>query len=115
MADQARFNRLTVSTENWDLLAESAELAELRLKDANSEALTPLEQIRLEAMSMRVLITRQWSFQELPRAALPTATWRRVTASYPNLLSVYEREKDGFDPEFVRWFDENIVHGIQVD
>lgn len=109
MADQARFNRLTVSTENWDMLSQNPELAELRLKQGAGEALTPLERVRLEAMLMRILITRQWSFQELPRASLPVGSWKRITESYPSLIPLYQREKESFDPEFVEWFDENII------
>jgi hypothetical protein len=112
MADQARFNRLTVSTQNWDLLAENPQLAELRLKDGNGETLTPTERVQLEAMIMRVLITRQWSFQELPRDSLPVETWQRVTQQMPSLITVYEREKQAFDPEFVEWFDTNILERL---
>ena len=67
MAAEARFNRLAVPTENWTLLAQE-DFAELRSKDINDQEMTPIERLRWEAYSMRVLATREWSFRELPRS-----------------------------------------------
>ena len=110
LAAEARFNRLSVSTENWSLLAENDALAQLRYKDINDIEMTPEEQDRWESYLMRVLITREWSFRELPRSELPVEVWRRVTREQSGLHELYEREKDGFDPEFVAWFDENVLN-----
>jgi len=109
MAAEARFNRLSVSTENWSLLAENDALAELRYKDIAGMDMTPQERDRWESYLMRVLVTREWSFRELPREELPVETWRRVTLEQTTLRELYERERESFDPEFTAWFDENVL------
>ena len=109
MAAEARFNRLSVSMESWSLLAESDALAELRYKDITGVEMTPQERDRWESYLMRVLITREWSFRELPREDLPVETWRRVTREQSVLRELYEREKASFDAEFTAWFDQNVM------
>jgi hypothetical protein len=112
MAAEARFNRLAIVIEGNDKISDNAELAELVLKDASNEELTPLEQIRMGALAMRVLLTREWSFQEVPRSELPIARWRRSTQNSPAIRASYWLNKDSFDPEFAEWFAENILNEI---
>jgi len=62
-----------------------------------------------ESGSVPLLATHEWSFRELPRSELPVETWRRFTQQNDILRSVYERERDSLDPEFVAWFDEVVL------
>ena len=112
MAAEARFNRLTVATENSDKLFENAELAELLLKDRGNEELTSLEQYRLDLLAGRILLTREWSFRELPRSELPIARWRRFTQGFPSVRTAYDRNKGSYDPDFEEWFEENILNEL---
>ena len=108
MAAEARFNRLSVATENWTLLAQYPDLADIWQKEEHHEDLTSNELARWEAWSMRVLTTREWSFRELPRSELLIENWRRNYENWPTFRAFYQREKGRFDPEFVKWHDENI-------
>jgi len=67
---------------------------------------------RTDFMAARIMLTRESSFQELPRSELPIARWRRATQAFPSLRTVYERNKGSYDPEFEEWFDENILNEL---
>ena len=112
MEAEARFNRLAVATENNDSIFENAELAELVLKDRNKQELTELERYRLDLLAARIILTREWTFRELPRSELPTERWRRATEGMPSMRTVYERNRGTYDPEFEEWFEENILNAI---
>lgn len=111
MAAEDRFNRLSITMENWSLLAGNDALAELRYKEVAGIEMTPQERNRWESYLMRVWSSREWTFRELPREDLPVEGWRRVTAEQPVMRELYEREKARFDPEFTAWFDENVLGG----
>ena len=115
MDAEARFNRLSVATENTDKILENPELSELILKDRGNQELTALEQYRLNLFAGRMLQTREWAFRELPRSELPSARWRSATEGFPTLRKVYESNRGSYNPEFEGWFDDNIINKIPTE
>ena len=112
MEAEARFNRLAVATENNESIFENAELAELLLKDRNQEELNELERYRLDLLASKIVLTREWTFREIPRSELPIERWRRATEGMPSMRIVYERNRGTYDPEFEEWFEKNILNAI---
>ncbi len=66
LAADARFNRLQVSWNGWQSLAENGDLTDLIVATANGEILEGSEQVRVDAVLMRILIAMEWLFRELP-------------------------------------------------
>ena len=66
MEAEARFNRVTVSTEAYNITSTNRELAEISVKVDNNESLTEVEQRRYNASQMRFLINMEWMFREMP-------------------------------------------------
>ena len=65
---------------------------------------------RADFEAEKIILTRESSFQELPRSELPITRWRRSTQAFSSLRTVYERNRGSYDPKFEDWFDENILN-----
>ena len=70
---------------------------------------------RADFIAEKIMFTRESSFQELPQSELPITRWRRSTEAFPSLLTVYERNRGSYDPEFEDWFDENILSELPTE
>jgi hypothetical protein len=113
MAAEARFNRLSVVTDAWRFSAEHGDLIAIRERANAGETLTWGERRRINASLMAVFTFLEWQFRELGRDS-PEMNQVRVNqrdnfandASYNN---VWTARRDAFDPEFVEWFETNVV------
>jgi hypothetical protein len=113
LAADARFNRLQLSWNGWQSLAEHGDLTDLIVAKKNGEILEDSEQQRVDAVSMRILITMEWSYRELPPDS-PERLYMRdelqeVLSGIGADLRVWESRKSGFDPDFVQWVEENVL------
>ena len=115
LAADARFNRLQLSWNGWQSLAEHGDLTDLIVATRNGEILEESAQVRVDAVSMRILITMEWSYRELPPDS-PERLYMR--GALQDVLSgtgigadlrVWESRKSGFDPDFVQWVEENLL------
>ncbi len=109
MGVQARFNRLTINTENYTLRVENPDLAEAWQKAYENEPLSSSERTLVEAFAMRVLLVREWSYRELPESEIPVERWKRNQNRVEQLRMAFEREKGDLDPGFVQFMEENVV------
>ena len=110
MAEQQRYNRLSISIGTNELVLENQSLAELLVKGVAEgiDQLTPAERLQFQHLESRILKAQEWSFRELPRQELPIEQWKDNTRreSWPIAC---ERTKNQFDPEFVQFVENEIV------
>ena len=110
MAEQQRFNRLTVASRSQELILEHPHLADLYVKVGGGlDQLTAAERIQMLAWGRRTLDALEWTFRELPRQELPVERWRQITAGEDWRENVWDQNKNGSDPDFVLWMEENII------
>ena len=111
LRNQARF----VLTDNIHAgnrnRAQDAELMDVRVKAINGETLSQAEILRLSADSSAVLANWVWEYEQYQLGlidALPA--YHRYIEEYPFFIEHYERVKEGLDPGFVQYMDENVVN-----
>jgi hypothetical protein len=100
----------------WDRISTDAEFAALLIKDRNEEDLSEVEELRLNAYWMGVLLRRQFQFQNFPESSEGLDGLKRIYASYGSLRRTWNGKasasrsagKDSFSPEFVRFLDSGI-------
>ncbi len=109
MAAEARFNRVVIATGTATLVAENSDLAELLVRaDSGLGELDAVDERRLNAFNYRILINMQWSFLELLDEQLPIENWW-IAAAQPYRRAVWARTKNRYDPDFVRFMEENVT------
>jgi len=112
MEAEARFNRVTVSTEAYNITSTNRELAEIFVKVDNNESLTEVEQRRYNASQMRFLINMEWMFREMPVDSPERKYAERIMMSaMSNKLrrQIFLDNVDRFDASFVSWVQDNIL------
>jgi hypothetical protein len=109
MSAEARFNRLSITVDQYSFRQENPEFDELIWKATQGESLSPFEESRVESWALRALLLREWSYRELPESELPVRRWRENTRTLNAHVTVFERQKENLDPGFVEWYEENIV------
>jgi hypothetical protein len=112
MEADARFNRLSISRDAWQSIADNGELTELMVRARNGEELTDVESRRNFADEMRFLVNMEWMFREMP----PNSPERQyvkqnivASLSDPFFHSVWDDRKSYFDSEFVDWVEEILA------
>ena len=116
MEADARYNRLSIVTDAWRLIAEHRDLTELRVRADNNEALTSAEERRVTAAIMSVYVLIEWTYRELGEDSTEMSQVREVQlynfANYPTYGRVWEARKQSFDPAFVQWYEANVVNVV---
>lgn len=100
----------------WDRISSDPELAALFIKDRNEEELSEVEEMRLNAYWMGMLLRRQFQFQNFPESNEGVEGMKRLYASYGSLRRAWNGRvsasrsagKDNFSPEFVRFLEETV-------
>jgi len=112
MESEARFNRVSVSKEGYNIQSTNGELAEIIVKVNNNAPLTEVELYRFTMLHMRLLINIEWMFREMP-ADSPERKYaeRTIEWALSNKLrrQIYLDRTDLFDPEFVIWIEDNFL------
>jgi hypothetical protein len=104
----------------WAQIRDSSELADLFVKLADGQQLTPSEKLRVLAHEYSFLVNMQWEYGETRSGRisidqLPLIGWRGLVHNRSSIkLSSFMRDceilKGLLDPEFVEFFDENVVN-----
>jgi hypothetical protein len=113
MEAEARFNRLTVSADAYNVTSTNGELAEIIVKATNNESLTEVEFYRFRSSEMRMLVNMEWTFREMPADSPERMYAKRVmmTAMSSKLRrQIFLDNVDRFDPSFVSWVEDDILH-----
>jgi hypothetical protein len=112
MEAEARFNRVTVSTEAYNITSTNGELAEIMVKANNNESLTEVEQYRYLSSQMRFLINMEWIFREMP---VDSPERKYAERQIMSVMS-YKLKRETFldrsyqlDASFVSWVEDNIL------
>ena len=112
MAAEARFNRVTVSRDAWQAMAENGDYADLLVRARRGEELSATDEFRATASTMRYLVNMDWMYRELP-ADSPERNYLRqslISASTnPMFLRVWAAQKIYFSPTFVEWVEKEIL------
>ena len=112
MEAEARFNRVTVSTEAYNILSTNRELAEIFVKVNNNESLTEVEHYRFENAHMRYLTNMEWIFREMPVDSPERKYAERQlmsAMSYKLKRQIFLDSADRLDASFVSWVEDNIL------
>jgi hypothetical protein len=112
MAAEARFNRVTVSRDAWQAMAENGDYANLLVRARRGEELSETDEFRAKASNMRYLVNMDWIYRELPVDSAERNYMRQslISASTnPVFLRVWAAEKTHFSPAFVEWVEQEIL------
>ena len=109
LAHEAQRSRAQAVRENMKIMTEYAEIC---MKDSDGETLTSAESFQLVNIWYGALWSYQTSFLQLPRhQTTPGATtFRRFFETMPSMRTAWEQHRDSFDPNFVRFMEENVVN-----
>lgn len=109
MEAEARFNRLSLTTDSNNLIITQPDLADLLADvNANVRPLSPGEENRVRNLSLRLYKNQQWTYFELPLEMLPIEEWRDI-AKLRWWVMNWDDSKHRFDNEFVEFIDETII------
>ena len=110
LATQVRATAFFGMAETWNMVAENPELAAAIQKDMDKGELTPTEQNQLFAYWVRVFLTLQWEYNELPEEEfnqrLPFQ--RRAFLDSPSLAIAWERAEPLLDPNYVEYMSMHV-------
>ena len=113
-AAAGRFNRVSLVSEQFRTQAEDADLTELRVRAAKGEALSDVEQRRLDGWMMSIFVILQWELEELPADSPEIVNLREVQrqnfANDASYRKAWQERKGGFSHEFVEWMENNVVN-----
>ncbi len=109
LAHEAQRSRAQAVRDNMRALADNAEVC---VKDGGGETLTATEAFRMERLWFGMLWSYQTSFLQLPRHQIMAGgtAIRRMFETMPSLRTAWEQDRDSFEPNFVRYMDENVVN-----
>ena len=110
LATEVRATAFFGMAETWSMVAENPELSNAIVKDFGQVELTPSEANQLFAYWVRVFLTLQWNYHELPedefRRELPfQRTAFLGSSTHP---TAWERARSLLDPAFVEFMDEHV-------
>ena len=112
MEAEARFNRLSVSREAYNIQSTNRELAEIIVKANNNESLTEVEHYRFAMSQMRFWINMEWIFRDMPVDS-PERKYAEgqimLVMSHKLRRQIFLDRVDRFDASFVSWVEDNIL------
>lgn len=112
MEAEARFNRLSISKEAYNIQSTNGELAAIIVKANNNELLSDVDTFRFDASMMRFFINMEWIFREMevdsPERKYAEQQLRQAL-SHGLRRQIFLNRSDSFDPNFVRWIEDNIL------
>jgi len=105
--------------DGWYQIVSDPGLAEIFIKDRSNETLSEVEEMRLNAYWMGMLLRREWQFQHFPESSNGWEGMKRLFTSYGSLNRTWHGEtsasraagKDSFSPEFVLFMEDQIIPG----
>ncbi len=116
LSAQARAARIELKTDFEGSLYQNAELAEIIARAQANDELTEAEEIRLLWLGRRMLTSFQYVYNEyqqgmIEEGAISTVEWRIAYHQLiPRMEEAWSSFRDGMNPEFVRFMEENVVN-----
>ena len=114
MEAEARFNRLSLSREAFNIQSTNGDLAAILVKAINGDELTEVERYRYTNTGMRFLSNMEWIFRELPedsseRQYLHEQLRRNLGTESSLYRPVFNENRVNFSDEFVRWVEDEVI------
>lgn len=112
---QARLQRTQMRIDGLTGYLNSPDLVRARLSDVNRSALSPEEDVILEAFWQTVLVRWQYIYGEYQAGLIelediPVAGWKGTMSTYPSLMSLWESSKGvEYRSDFVHWMEEFVI------
>ena len=105
--------------DGWYQLSSDPSLVELFIKDRGGQELSEVEEMRLNAYWMGMLLRREWQHEHFPDAETGVAGMQRLFSTYGSLRRTWggtetaarSAGKDNFSPGFVRFVEAEILPG----
>ncbi len=116
LSAQARAARIELKTSFEGSLYQNVELAEIIARAHANDELTEAEEIRLLWLGRRMLTSFQYVYGEyqqgmIEEGAISTAEWRMAFhEQIPRMEDTWSVLRNGLNPEFVQWMEENVVN-----
>ena len=112
MAAEARFNKVSVSRDAWQAIAENGDYADLLVRARRGEELSETDEYRATAHMMRYLVNMDWMYRELPTDS-PERNYMQqsliASSTNPLFLRVWVDQKTWFSPAFVEMVEKEIL------
>jgi hypothetical protein len=112
MAAEARFNKVSVSRDAWQAIAENGDYADLLVRARRGEELSETDEYRATAHMMRYLVNMDWMYRELPTDS-PERNYMQqsliASSTNPLFLRVWADQKTWFSPGFVEMVEKEIL------
>ena len=112
MAAEARFNKVSVSRDAWQAIAENGDYADLLVRARRGEELSETDEYRATAHMMRYLVNMDWMYRELPTDS-PERNYMQqsliASSANPLFLRVWVDQKTWFSPAFVEMVEKEIL------
>jgi len=112
MAAEARFNKVSVSRDAWQAMAENGDYADVLVRARRGEELSETDEFRANASMMRYFVNMDWLYRELPKDS-PEWNYMQqsliVASANPLFLRVWAARKNYFSPAFVEWVEKEIL------
>ena len=115
---EAKATQLQVFLDGWEQLASDTELVALMIKDRDEQALTPAEEMQLNAYWMGYFMRREWQYENVEfQSDQQTGAFLRAYSAYGSMRRAWEgggggsvaAGKDNFSPEFVAYIEKELV------
>ena len=120
---QARQNRFDLRARDFLLPVNDQALADTLVRCNNGETLTDHDDLILGRYAAFILRGWEQVYIESQRglieeSSLPAAGWRTqylgertlIAGYWPRLSDTWEANRDVFNSDFVRWFEENVIN-----
>jgi len=116
MEVQVRATQLDQRRSLGDLLFSQPDVLDLLLKEPSD--LEPSERERIKLLGMQFFVTSEWNYFEAVRSGQDMEQVIRRTRSVVNrdtlnygALIAWPTYRETAEPEFVRWFEEDVLEG----
>ena len=116
LESEARLNQADSIRNAWREIYLNPDLALMLAKAYRGEPLNELETIQLEAYQRRIILGLLFQYEEFRNGALDTiniSAWRVIYRGgdyRPSLAEAWTRSRATMRPEFVEFFESNIIN-----
>ena len=112
---QARLERESVRRNSYERWLQNPDLIRAEVKVQADEPLSPEEELLLWHLNAAIFNDTYMIYQQvqdglLEESAIPVASWRQGFHLFnPRMKEAWPYNSPGFPPDFVRWYEDNII------
>jgi len=115
---EAKATQVQIKLDAWGQIASDPALVAVMIKDRNEEALTPTEEMQLNAYWMGYFLRREWQFENVAeRSNQQKTSFLRLYQAYGSMRRAWDGAsggavsagKDNFSLEFVAYIEDELA------